>query len=628
MRVIRSACVIGLSALTALAIYVPPALAQAGPGADIDLQTFRPALDSRGFVTVNGAHVLGHGQLSLGLVSTWGRNLLRFSQENRVYAVEHMITPTLVGAVGVRLPLLPFDLELGASLPFAIMAGDREPNIVGVPDNPNDNEDFGFDGQGIGDIGIHAKIRLSAGTAWPHVASAVIVSLHVPTATEKASWLGASALRPHVGIALERDIGRLTAAVNAGVRIATGGVTRFRDDVMMTESGQMQPVTGQSIAVGTTAPLGAALAFRLVPQRFDVIAEVFGELPFAGENYQPAEAIAGIKLYLADSSFLTLGGGTGLARTSGGSPDVRAFIGIVFEPRLGDRDGDGIKDDVDACPDNPEDHDDFEDSDGCPDVDNDRDGIVDADDACPNEPEDRDGEEDSDGCPETSELDRDGDGILDEEDECPDDPEDVDGFADRDGCPDVDNDGDGIDDVDDLCPDEAEDTDSWEDNDGCPEPDNDRDRIVDTNDECPIEPEVYNTFEDDDGCPDRGEVGITDGKLLVLKEIYFEYDSAVIKAESHAILGTIAATINLNPDITLIEVQGHTDERGSESYNLKLSQARAEAVVSHLASQGVAGGRLRARGYGESVPLDRRNNQEAWAKNRRVEFVIVTRSSD
>ncbi len=61
MRVFHPACVIGLSALTTLAMPRQPALAQAGPGADIDLQTFRPALDSRGFVTVNGAHVLGHG---------------------------------------------------------------------------------------------------------------------------------------------------------------------------------------------------------------------------------------------------------------------------------------------------------------------------------------------------------------------------------------------------------------------------------------------------------------------------------------------------------------------------------------------------------------------------------------
>src|SRR5205814_7832527 len=113
-------------------------------------------------------------------------------------------------------------------------------------------------------------------------------------------------------------------------------------------------------------------------QKFDVVAEVTGAIPLSdSENYFPLEALGGVKLYLARNSFLSLGGGTGLMRGKAGSPDVRAFIGIVFEPNVGDRDGDGIKDDVDECPDNPEDFDGFEDEDGCPDDDNDRDGIKD-----------------------------------------------------------------------------------------------------------------------------------------------------------------------------------------------------------------------------------------------------------
>ena len=68
-------------------------------------------------------------------------------------------------------------------------------------------------------------------------------------------------------------------------------------------------------------------------------------------------------------------------------------------PKPGDRDGDGITDDVDKCPDEPEDKDGFQDEDGCPDLDNDADGIPDKDDKCPNEPEDKDGFQDEDGCP-------------------------------------------------------------------------------------------------------------------------------------------------------------------------------------------------------------------------------------
>ena len=86
-----------------------------------------------------------------------------------------------------------------------------------------------------------------------------------------------------------------------------------------------------------------------------------------------AEAIGAIKLYLARNSFFELGGGCGLLPNGyGATRTPRAFIGFIFEPSIGDRDGDGIKDDVDKCPDDPEDFDDFEDEDGCPDPDNDK----------------------------------------------------------------------------------------------------------------------------------------------------------------------------------------------------------------------------------------------------------------
>ena len=93
----------------------------------------------------------------------------------------------------------------------------------------------------------------------------------------------------------------------------------------------------------------------------------------------------------------------------------------------GDSDGDGILDQVDKCPDEPEDKDGFEDEDGCPDPDNDKDGIPDTADKCPNEPEDKDGFEDEDGCPDP---DNDTDGLPDKTDKCPNEPEDKDGFED------------------------------------------------------------------------------------------------------------------------------------------------------------------------------------------------------
>jgi len=98
-----------------------------------------------------------------------------------------------------------------------------------------------------------------------------------------------------------------------------------------------------------------------------------------------------------------------------------------------DRDGDGLLDGVDACPDAAEDFDGFHDEDGCPEPDNDEDGILDADDQCINEPEDKDEFEDHDGCPE---ADNDRDGFPDPDDQCPNEPEVVNGVEDYDGCPD------------------------------------------------------------------------------------------------------------------------------------------------------------------------------------------------
>jgi hypothetical protein len=220
-------------------------------------------------------------------------------------------------------------------------------------------------------------------------------------------------------------------AINGGIRI--------RPEATFTDNGNGETnaptsTTGESLTAAAEIPFGAGIAYAISKQKFDVIAEVFGSVPLGNKvNYQPLEAIGGIKLYLARNSFLSLGAGRGLAPNKGANPDLRAFIGIVFEPNIGDRDGDGLKDDVDKCPDDPEDFDGFEDEDGCPDPDNDRDGILDVDDKCPDIPEDKDGFQDEDGCPEGEKNDRDGDGILDNVDKCPDDPEDFDQFEDEDG---------------------------------------------------------------------------------------------------------------------------------------------------------------------------------------------------
>ena len=154
------------------------------------------------------------------------------------------------------------------------------------------------------------------------------------------------------------------------------------------------------------------------------------------------QALSGAQLVLRDRRRLQG------RRTATASAAPRAFIGFIFEPSIGDRDGDGYKDDVDQCPDDPEDFDDFEDEDGCPEPDNDKDGILDDRRQVPERARrPRTATRTRTAAPTTPTFDRDGDGIPDDVDKCPDDPEDKDGFEDEDGCPDPDNDKDGIPDV-------------------------------------------------------------------------------------------------------------------------------------------------------------------------------------
>jgi len=605
------------------------ALAVAEPAGNIDLNVFRPAMDSRGYLTINASQVLGDHELSFGLGSLdWGHSLLKLDGKGNTYSIDNIISATLIGAYGLHAG--PLELEFGASVPFTIMSGDRG------PDQAQGDKQFKLDGQGIGNVGLHFKTRFLKTSRGPHIGLGVIASLYLPSVSPTDRFLGeakggatgaSGKFVPQLMGILDKEFGRtgaLRLALNAGIR--------FRSSETFTNNDpgpDIAPTTDASITVGTEIPWGFGVAYAISRQRFDLVGEIYGAIPVGNhENYMPLEALGGVKLYLARNSFLSLGAGRGLLPDKGANPDFRAMIGIVFEPNIGDRDGDGIKDDIDKCPDEPEDFDGFEDEDGCPDPDNDRDGIPDVDDKCPDIPEDKDGIDDEDGCPEGEKNDRDGDGIPDDVDKCPDDPEDKDGFQDEDGCPDPDNDGDGIKDVDDLCPNDPEDKDGFEDEDGCPDPDNDKDRIPDKDDKCPNEPETYNGFEDEDGCPDRGRVVVTDTSIEILDVIYFEYNKDIIKPASYPILDAVAATMQGNPSIQLIEIQGHTDERGDDAYNLDLSDRRAKSVLKYLADKGVDAKRLTSQGYGETQPLDRRHNEAAWAKNRRVAFLIIKRATD
>jgi outer membrane protein OmpA-like peptidoglycan-associated protein len=140
-----------------------------------------------------------------------------------------------------------------------------------------------------------------------------------------------------------------------------------------------------------------------------------------------------------------------------------------------------------------------------------------------------------------------------------------------------------------------------------PPSDSDNDAVVDTADKCPTTP--ANDKVDASGC-----------SLSILLEVYFDNDSGQLKATSYKDLDRLIQFMQVVPTAAG-ELQGHTDSVGKDSYNLSLSQRRADAVKTYLVSKGIPAERLTAKGYGETQPVADNATTEGRAQNRRVLFV-------
>ena len=264
-----------------------------------------------------------------------------------------------------------------------------------------------------------------------------------------------------------------------------------------------------------------------------------------------------------------------------------------------DTDKDGIPDIKDKCPNTPEGI--VVDSLGCM-LDFDKDGVADNNDKCPNTP---DGVSvDSTGCP----MDFDKDGVPDNKDKCPNTKE---GLAvDSTGCP-ADTDNDGVFDGVDKCP--GTPAGMPVDSTGCTM-DTDKDGVPDNLDKCPHTLEGVRVKED--GCPVNKKENLDELK----KGIQFQTGSAKLTKKSYTTLNDIASLMRKFKSANL-EVQGHTDNTGSEDTNQKLSQKRAQAVVDFLKKKGIEDDRLRAIGYGSEMSIADNNTKEGREQNRRVELV-------
>jgi len=518
----------------------------------VNTQTFRPSPHAYDVFATLTSELPEAWAWSAGLWLSYGKNPLVFVDmgvsEERFEVISDQLTAHAFGALAVTRWL-----SVGLEVPVHLV---------------NDGDDAGFvplepiAGTALGDVRLSAKIGIvTRARGEDGVGLALELPLGLPTGDKSAFVSDGWSFAPTA--AVDFAVGPARLAVNLGARLRNT----------------------EALALGTE--VGPELLFRVgadvevVSDLLTLLGEVQGAShDFANANNTYVEALVGGRLEVGGGFAVTLAGGRGFTEGYGSTAaKVVAQIGWTAPRAPGDRDGDGIDDDADRCPDVAEDMDGFEDGDGCPDEDNDRDGVVDDADRCPVVAEDRDGFEDEDGCPDD---DNDGDGVADARDgpdgSCRDDAEDKDGYQDEDGCPDGDNDGDGILDVDDDCP-------------------------LDAANKCGVKV---------DPC-----------EIKISETVYFEYDSAVIEPESHAILAAVAALMKSREAIKKVEVQGHTDGDGDAAYNMTLSERRAEAVRAYLLGQGVEDARVVARGYGESQPIAGNGTPGGRARNRRVQFMIV-----
>ncbi len=247
-------------------------------------------------------------------------------------------------------------------------------------------------------------------------------------------------------------------------------------------------------------------------------------------------------------------------------PDTPAGVKVTATGCPLDTDGDGVADYQDKCPDVKG----LVALQGCPDTDGD--GVADADDKCPNTAAGV--KVDATGCP----LDTDGDKVSDDKDKCPNTPAGV--QVDATGCP-LDGDGDGVPDYQDKCPAQA----GPASNQGCP------------------------------------EIKAEDKKVLneATKFINFDYNKSTLKPSSFTRLDQMVQILKNYPDYSL-SIAGHTDSKGDDNFNLKLSYARATSARTYMLSKGIPAERIEARGYGETKPIADNKTAAGQAQNRRVDF--------
>ena len=467
---------------------------------DFSTVRFYPAVGPSNFITVEGANVANHLSKSFGAFFDYAADTLVIDRPcsgvlNPVRC-ENKKTAFVAGTGMFHLMAsisLAERTQLSIDVPLGFTDSERFFTRVQVADGSSPSREFA-PGQGFtfADTRVAAKTRILgdassafalSGTAFTTLPTAMITSNGDCREDGNCFFTGERGANVGANAVGEYRVANFRVAANLGAAYRPNRKLLTRE-------------------TGSELLYGVAGQYDITPLVHGT-AELTGWVNLIGVDDHPIEARGALSY--GQDLVIKLGAGAGLFGEVG-NPSYRVFAGAQWTPVSRDNDRDGIEDEDDACPSEPEDRDGHMDDDGCPEPDNDGDGLPDKVDACDDEREDIDGFADEDGCPE---LDNDGDGVQDGYDSCEGLKEDKDGDRDDDGCPDFDTDRDGIRDDLDRCPNEAEDTDGLADEDGCPEGDFDGDSLKDTDDGCPDQPESWNGILDQDGCPEDDADGDT-----------------------------------------------------------------------------------------------------------------------
>lgn len=401
----------------ASALLDPPRLqrAHAAP----DAQTFTPAAGAVTAFSTSEPETLGHGELSVGLSSSYARRpLVRHvdcasapSDRSCLIAggetpvVRDLVQVELLSAVGL------FDvLEVALAVPLAW--GHVADDFV-LPTRLSAQTAFS-------DLRLSVRAPVARGD----LAAALMLTATLPTG-DAESGFGSQSVTLLPAILVRQRIDDLSLAASLGYRA--------RERVALPGYAEQDDELDASLA----------LALRVTPL-LSLRAEARGRFGVFGRSArseeQLIEATAGVGLDVTSELELLAGLGGAMPGTDVGygSPALRGVLALRYalhapeHAASDDFDRDGVRDAVDLCALVGEDRDGFADADGCPDRDDDADGLLDTIDECPRVSEDSDGYQDEDGC---AESDNDSDTLADSVDACSMDPEDRDGFEDDDGCP-------------------------------------------------------------------------------------------------------------------------------------------------------------------------------------------------